>query len=559
MLRKKFRDLTVGRKMMVSYAFVIALYVLTAFSSLYGIVKVSGGLDTFYNEAFQVARTAYEMRASIQGVGRNILDVATGVSEEQRIEKIEEARQLSQVVQNGLPQLEAQLGETEQVKELRTYLTELGPAREQAITYLEENRFEDALEIYDSSYEPTASKARVALYNITEICQVRAQEYLEHGHDVKSQMIVLLLLLVFLVLSTSTVLWIVITRGIIRPVTEVKAAAEALSQGNLSVTVQYRSRDELGELADCVRETVAALKSYVEEVEKGLHEIGNGHLNYHSRVGYKGDFQALGDAMGQISQLLNSAILRISSTSDQVAGGSEQVANGAQILSLGAVEQAGAIEELAANINEISDNVRSNAEAAVSAKQQFEEVSHLVENSRRQMTDMVQAVEEIRENSRTIGSIVREIEDIAFQTNILALNASVEAARAGAAGRGFSVVATEVRHLAEKTTDASKSMAHLALQATKKVEGGTQAADRAFASLQQVVDKTEELIAMVNRISEASVKQADSITQVRQNIENVSEIVQGNSATAEESAAASEELSAQAQMMKTLVEEFELS
>ena len=188
-----------------------------------------------------------------------------------------------------------------------------------------------------------------------------------------------------------------------------------------------------------------------------------------------------------------------------------------------------------------------------------DEVSGLVTRSSDEMKAMVHAILEIRENSSAIGSIVKEIEDISFQTNILALNASVEAARAGEAGRGFSVVASEVRHLAAKTRDASGMMARLAAQTTEKVDGGTSAADKTARALDKVVKGTEEIGAMVDRISRSSVRQAESIIQIRQSMEMVSEIVQGNSATAEESAASSEELSAQAQVLKKLVEEFELS
>ena len=294
-------------------------------------------------------------------------------------------------------------------------------------------------------------------------------------------------------------------------------------------------------------------------MEEGLLAVGNGKLNYHPETAFKGDFVALGKAMEQITSLLNRAIMQIACTADQVAGGSEQVAGGAQVLSQGATEQAGSMEELAANINEISDSVKSNANDSVMTSKKVDEVSGLVTRSSDEMKAMVHAILEIRENSSAIGSIVKEIEDIAFQTNILALNASVEAARAGEAGRGFSVVASEVCHLAAKTREASGMMARLAAQTTEKVDGGTSAADKTARALDKVVKGTEEIGAMVDRISRSSVRQAESIIQIRQSMEMVSEIVQGNSATAEESAASSEELSAQAQVLKKLVEEFELS
>lgn len=559
MIRKQLKNLTVGRKMFVSYGFVMLMYVIIAFSALYGIVKVSRTLDTFYEEAFRVSRTAYEMRTSIQGVGRNILDGTTIPDDRERRSKIEEAETLGATVENGLVTLREQIGDTEELTELVAYVTALKPSRDQMIAYLKEGQREKAMEVYRDQYEPNASLARASLKVVTQECDVRAREYLDNGHRVKERMIGIFLFLAVLLFAIVTLLWREIIKGITRPVAEVKDAARQLAEGNLDVTVEYRARDELGELADCVRETAAALKSYVDAVENGLIFIGKGKLNYHSSVAYKGDFKALGNAMDQITKLLNGAITRISNTSDQVASGAEQVANGAQLLSQSAVEQAQSMEELAANINEISDSVKSNAKEAVSVQAHFEEVGQLLADGNGQMEEMLQAIDAIRENSKEISGIVKEVEDIAFQTNLLALNASVEAARAGEAGRGFAVVASEVRRLASQTADASKMMAQLAFQTTEKVDGGTHTANRTFEALQKVVSAIEEMLGMVNRISDGSVHQADSVSQVRQNIEVVTEIVQGNSATAQESAAASEELSAQAAMLKNLVEEFELS
>ena len=174
------------------------------------------------------------------------------------------------------------------------------------------------------------------------------------------------------------------------------------------------------------------------------------------------------------------------------------------------------------------------------------------------MKRMVAVIEEIKKNSGEIGGIVKEIEDIAFQTNILALNASVEAARAGEAGRGFSVVANEIRRLAAKTSSASKLTAQLAQKNTVTVEEGIQEAGDTAKSLMKVVDGMQNVTIMSDRISDASVQQAEAIVQIRKSIEQISDIVQGNSATSEESAAASEELSAQAHLLKDLVERFEI-
>lgn len=556
---KKIKNLKIGKKLMVSYGIIIIFYIVTVIVSLFGVYNVAKSLDVFYNKAFTASYTAGNLRASVQNIGRTILSIATEGVNVDRQEQLAEIDAILSEMDTNLTILKEQMPDNELVNQLRESLKNQKQYREPVIEALKEGDDEKALLLYGKDYEPNAEKTRECLEAITAYSKTNAEIYLERGHEVRQRMTAVILVLSFLLLIITVVFCFFITKGITEPVREVREAARNLAEGNLSIQLKYRSGDELGELADSFRETISALNDYVSAVEEGLLAVGNGKLNYHPETAFKGDFVALGKAMEQITSLLNRAIMQIACTADQVAGGSEQVAGGAQVLSQGATEQAGSMEELAANINEISDSVKSNANDSVMTSKKVDEVSGLVTRSSDEMKAMVHAVLEIRENSSAIGSIVKEIEDIAFQTNILALNASVEAARAGEAGRGFSVVASEVRHLAAKTREASGMMARLAAQTTEKVDGGTSAADKTARALDKVVKGTEEIGAMVDRISRSSVRQAESIIQIRQSMEMVSEIVQGNSATAEESAASSEELSAQAQVLKKLVEEFELS
>ena len=556
---KKIKNLKIGKKLMVSYGIIIIFYIVTVIVSLFGVYNVAKSLDVFYNKAFTASYTAGNLRASVQNIGRTILSIATEGVNVDRQEQLAEIDAILSEMDTNLTILKEQMPDNELVNQLRESLKNQKQYREPVIEALKEGDDEKALLLYGKDYEPNAEKTRECLEAITAYSKTNAEIYLERGHEVRQRMTAVILVLSFLLLIITVVFCFFITKGITEPVREVREAARNLAEGNLSIQLKYRSGDELGELADSFRETISALNDYVSAVEEGLLAVGNGKLNYHPETAFKGDFVALGKAMEQITSLLNRAIMQIACTADQVAGGSEQVAGGAQVLSQGATEQAGSMEELAANINEISDSVKSNANDSVMTSKKVDEVSGLVTRSSDEMKAMVHAILEIRENSSAIGSIVKEIEDIAFQTNILALNASVEAARAGEAGRGFSVVASEVRHLAAKTREASGMMARLAAQTTEKVDGGTSAADKTARALDKVVKGTEEIGAMVDRISRSSVRQAESIIQIRQSMEMVSEIVQGNSATAEESAASSEELSAQAQVLKKLGEEFELS
>ena len=302
------------------------------------------------------------------------------------------------------------------------------------------------------------------------------------------------------------------------------------------------------------------LQMIIEDENKFLARMAEGDFTVDSvcEEAYTGGFYPLLVSFRGIAERLNDTMLQISQSSSQVASGADQVSTGSQALAQGAAEQASSVQELAATIGDISNRVNQNADHARQASAAAGEVSTKMDMSKEKMQQMIQAMRDISTCSSEIGKIMKIIEDIAFQTNILALNAAVEAARAGSAGKGFSVVADEVRNLANKSTEASENISALIENSLKAVESGTQIADDTAQFLMQAVNDVNEMTGIIGRISEASSEQADSISQIITGIDRISSVVQTNSATAEESAAASEELSSQSQLMKGLVERFKL-
>lgn len=352
----------------------------------------------------------------------------------------------------------------------------------------------------------------------------------------------------------------VIVRLIKTPISEIQDAAIKMAEGDLDVKISYTAKDELGVLAAQVRRLLHKLQVIIDDENKFLAKMAEGDFTVDSicEEEYTGGFHPLLVSFRGIAEKLNETMLQISQSSSRVACEAEQVSNGAQALAQGSTEQASSVQEFAATINEISNKVKQNADNAQQANTTAGSVSMNMNVSNEKMQQMMQAMGDISSCSSEISKIIKTIEDIAFQTNILALNASVEAARAGAAGRGFAVVANEVRSLASKSAAASQETATLIENSLRAVENGTQIADETAQALLHAVNDVNEMADIIRQISEASNDQAYAISQIMMGIEQISSVVQTNSATAEESAAASEELSTQAQLMKSLIEMFKL-
>ncbi len=346
------------------------------------------------------------------------------------------------------------------------------------------------------------------------------------------------------------------------PVAQCTERLRLLSEGDLSSPVpQINTNDETKILAEATERLVGDMNSIIGDIGRMLNSMANGDFNVSSSCGedvYRGDFHVLIESVSEINHKLSSTIAQINTSADQVSTGSDQVSGGAQSLSQGATEQASSIEELTSTVLTISDKVKDTAENCINGKELTEESAGYINEATECMGRLTDAMHDISDASNEISRIIKAIEDIAFQTNILALNAAVEAARAGDAGKGFAVVADEVRNLASKSSEAAKETTVLIERAIAAVENGTGITEQTARAVSDVADRSEKVRDIVAQIADASTVQSDMIAQVTQGMEQISGVVQTNSATAEESAAASEELSGQALMLKKLVGEFKL-
>ncbi|MGB4438640.1 MAG: methyl-accepting chemotaxis protein [Sedimentibacter sp.] len=352
----------------------------------------------------------------------------------------------------------------------------------------------------------------------------------------------------------------ILSNNLANPIKECAERLKQLAEGDLHTEIERTTRDdEIGLLIKSLKSTVKGINIIINDISYNLGAIADGDFSKEIDMEYNGDFNSIALSMKKISKYLNNLVSQVNESAEQVACGSEQLAGGAQALSQGATEQASSVEELSAAINEMTEQINRNALNANKANEASLEAEKQVENSNNYVKEMNEAMTNIKDTSTEIGKIIKVIDTIAFQTNILALNAAVEAARAGSAGNGFAVVANEVKNLASKSAEAAKNTETLIENSISAVEKGSKIAAKTKNSLNLAVEKSKLVEEMINEITEASQQQAVSASQVLAGIEQISFIVQTNSATAEESAAASEELSGQAQVLKELVEGIKLN
>ncbi len=415
-----------------------------------------------------------------------------------------------------------------------------------------------ASEMIVNACTPKLNAAAVAGENAANALAV-AQEQIIAQQNLTSN-ISLGVILAVMVVATIIVLLMAarIIRSLVEPSTQVRNALVGFSQGNLGVPVSFDGKNELGEMCDALRTSQKVLHSVIQDISDTTTQMAKGNFNVELTATFPGDLAPIQASVNQFVVRMSDTITNISQSASQVSAGSEQVSNSSQSLAQGATEQASAVEELAATINDISNSSKQTAASAEEARASTGQAGAQVEASNEYVKQLNVAMQNISNSSEEIGKIIATIENIAFQTNILALNAAVEAARAGTAGKGFAVVADEVRNLASKSDEAAKATKDLIENSITAVREGADVVSKVTDSLERTTVLAGEVVKLMDQVTEAVENQTTAISQVTEGIDQISAVVQTNSATSEECAAASEELSSQANIMHQLMAEFQV-
>lgn len=557
------KNLKVRSKLMVEALILIGFMLITTMWAIYGMSRINSANDVLAQKSLVNVEYVWQLRRNLISQQRYLLTALaesdlTEIAEylelmEDDVESNEEIMALfkknARVDSSMVTTLESLIASVAPIREEIANLERLGTATANTKAY----------ELYESEFSPQIDKIAAQLVKITEAQDVLVENQVKQCTSIYHVMLFVMIGSVIFALVASAVLMKLILTAILTPLNEINSAAEALANGDFNAQIHYESKDELGQTCNSIKNTFAMLKSVISDLGDVLGAMAQGDLTAKLTQNFPGEMKEIETSVTKMAGTLNQSMTAIGEAANQIDMGASQVSSGAQALAQGAAEQASSTEELSATVNEINSALVAANEAAIKASTTAAASGHTANLCNNQMKELVVAMDDISNTTVQINKIIKEIDDIAFQTNILALNAAVEAARAGAAGKGFAVVADEVRNLAGKSAESAKNTASLIDGCVAAVQKGSSLVTSTAEKLQEVSNNSDEMATMVKDIAATAQRSTDSVQQVTIGLDQISAVVQTNSATSEESAASSEELSSQAAVLNNLVKQFKLT
>ena len=559
---QKMKNYKISKKLTISYAVVLILLVLSMLISIINFISIGNQVEAFYEGPFKVSASANLINAKFEQMQKSVFRALSTESMDITNEAIQNAKNASTIISEQLPIIEQNfLGDQNIVTRLKEKLTELAPMREEVINLAAANDNVKAAAYMEENNIPIIKAAQVELDSLISAADQTGEKLISDLRAAQTRSIILLSVLGVLSIIISVTFAKYITKSITEPVEEMEIATRNLSQGILAYdNIKYESADELGSLAKNLKVSMELLSKMIQDLSYLLEEIAQGNFQAKTTAeqAYVGEFEKLLLSIRQMNNNLSDTLSQINEGSDQVAIGSDQMAQNAQNLAEGATEQAGAVEELNAVIDSVADMAEESAKDTQNALVEVEGSVDKAQEGTQEMEKLTVAMERITETSKEIGNIIAAIEDIASQTNLLSLNASIEAARAGEAGRGFAVVADQIGKLAADSAQSAVNTRQLIEKTLEEIAVGNDIMMKTSQSFAEVIEAMRSFSGIAKVTNQKSIEQSESLQQVRVGIEQISGVVQSNSASAEEASATSEELAAQSDNLKALVSKFRL-
>ncbi|WP_270670393.1 HAMP domain-containing methyl-accepting chemotaxis protein [Paraclostridium bifermentans] len=552
------RNWKISKKLIISFGILLIITACANFYAINNLKKSEKLSNQLFEGPYKSTNQTMKIRRDLVSIGRNMGNAMIEKSPEYYGKIV---REDFDSVEENIKLLRSSFdGDKKLIDDIESSIVKFREQFEIVQSAMERGDYAGAIKITEKNtpYWEVYNKCVETATALNEKAEARGIEFNKEVKAISSKATAISIASSVFAIGVGIIICIYITRSLKKPIEELEIAANKMASGDFDISVSYESKDELGTLSTSMDKMSREIKEIITDTVRVLGDVASGNFNTETNANYIGVFKYIENSINKIIIDLSETMEQINTAAEEVGAASDQVASGSQMLSQGATEQASAIEELSSTINEISEKIKGTSENAKQANSLTLNAAKQVQEGNDQMKEMIKAMEDITFTSNEIGRIIKTIDDIAFQTNILALNAAVEAARAGEAGKGFAVVADEVRNLAAKSAEAAKNTATLIENSIEAVENGTKIVDNTAESLQKIISTTNRTTALVNDIAKASEDESNSINQVTLGVDQISQVVQTNSATSEESAAASEELNGQAQMLKSLIDNFSL-
>ena len=546
----------VGTKMLLSVGITLLLSLVMIVISIQTIISTRSNYNTILNGQVSITEAVLESEMEVNSIARQLRDMALFGYSQSTMDEIQDSittlTTTTDTIRNlytGEDDLATQY--IQQVEDWEAVFGDISQA-------LQAGDSAQVNQLIQNQCTPKLNQAVSTGESLIQQLDAQITQLIDKLENQITRDIIILVVLVVISILAGIGLNLYTVRSIVRPLRKAEDAVVAFSQGNLSYALDYESKDEIGGICDAVRTSQEILHNTIEDIVGVTKRLADGDLSCVVTQQYPGELAPIKENIEYLLEQLNDTMSSILQAADQVAAGADQVSTGSQALAQGSTEQASAVEELSATINDLDNSAQENRKTAQTAKDRADQAAEQVRISNERMQEMRKAMGEILTGQKDIGKIIETIENIAFQTNILALNAAVEAARAGSAGKGFAVVADEVRNLASKSDSAAKQTKKLIESSMAAVERGGELAEDVDVNMQKTVECAGAAIEYMDKLAESTISEAEAIAQLTTGVDQISSVVQTNSATSEESAAASEELSSQAVMMKQMVQRFHL-
>lgn len=558
-LKRIIQNHSIRNKLRITFASILGLTIFLMIVVICVLLFISSRASSLYNGPYKVSETISNIRLNIQTVNMNMYKSIAETNLDKRKIYLQLADEESNKLTSNIDVLKVVFNEDQSL--LNEFLSNIKNAedkREKLSDLLKSNTNTTVIKYSQDAYSVQISNAENCVVKIFEKSQASASSFLSSSNIYKYVSLTIIIIIIAILVTISVILSKVLEDVLLEGINHIKHIAKNLSSGHLKITSTYESKDEMGEMSRDLITSIEMLISYISDITTTLEQLGNGNLSIdlNSSIDYIGDFSPIQKSIKHIIDSLNTIFLNMHQSITSISNNSEQLSLTTQVLSEGSTDQAGAVEELLASFTEILAQVKKNTENAEKANKFSDNTKEIVEDGNAKMHELMGSMQEIIISSKKIAVIISAIEDIASQTNLLALNAAIEAARAGEAGKGFAVVAEEVRHLAGQCAEAVNNTTKIIETSLSAVSIGENLAKETATSLNNIVKNVDDTANLVKEITIASENQTEAITQMTYGVEQISQVVQTNSATAQEIAASSEELVSQTQIIEIEISKY---